>query len=131
MRDTVENYRVIADYFKRPLAVAELEESAADYGQAGTVNGLVELNNGKFPGWLSNTVSLGWVLFGPRHILTITLGLESPGACMGAARRLHGSAPATGRARCTGDSAGGARERLLPRRAHRTKGRRVFPPRSA
>ena len=64
MRDTVENYRVIADYFKRPLAVAELEESAANYGQAGTVNGLVELNNGKFPGWLSNTVSLAWVLFG-------------------------------------------------------------------
>jgi ABC-type multidrug transport system fused ATPase/permease subunit len=62
--DTVENYRVIADYFKRPLVVAELEEKCTSFRKSTINNRIVEINNGKLPGWISNAVSLGWVLFG-------------------------------------------------------------------
>ena len=60
--DTVENYRVIADYFKRPLVVTELEEKIGLLGRAVVDNLVVEINNGKLPGWLSSFVSLAWIV---------------------------------------------------------------------
>lgn len=69
VEDTVDHYRLVVDYNKRPLVVEELGERVQEFYHAFIQDLLCRIHNEMFPVWLSSGVQLIWMIFGGNLVI--------------------------------------------------------------
>merc|ERR1719265_703853 len=62
--DTTSNYRLIADYHRRPVVVDKYVAEVKEFNRALTAQRRVLANDTAFPQWLSNVLQMVWVVVG-------------------------------------------------------------------
>merc|ERR1719506_1756059 len=64
VRDTINNYRLVADYFQRPAAVERFLRRIKAYNGAAAASSACNTNNRYFPQWVAVTIQSFWILIG-------------------------------------------------------------------
>eukprot|EP00747_Dinoflagellata_sp_TGD_P179728 gnl/TRDRNA2_/TRDRNA2_31018_c0_seq1.p1 gnl/TRDRNA2_/TRDRNA2_31018_c0~~gnl/TRDRNA2_/TRDRNA2_31018_c0_seq1.p1 ORF type:complete len:979 (+),score=129.12 gnl/TRDRNA2_/TRDRNA2_31018_c0_seq1:84-3020(+) len=76
---TVDNYRMIADYMRRPLFIDRFEKKILDFNKASTGFAQVTMNNIKSVQWAASIAIAGYTVFGGRYVIqdpeSYTIGL--------------------------------------------------------
>jgi ABC-type multidrug transport system fused ATPase/permease subunit len=77
VRDTITNYRLVADYFQRPAAVERFRQRIHKYNGADTHSKACNANNEYFPQWMALITQCFWIVLGGFMMLEGFLGLPS------------------------------------------------------
>ena len=76
-KDTITNYRLIADYFQRPAATERFLRRIRAYNEAAGASAACNTNNEYFPQWIAIATQCFWIIIGGLLMLERVLGLSS------------------------------------------------------
>jgi len=68
-QDTIQNYRLIADYFQRPKAVKSCKEKVAHFNKTSVNSSAINVNNTFAAKWLATALVGVWTLYGGNQVL--------------------------------------------------------------